>query len=39
MQISKELIDFINEKENKELLNNFEFKELYEKLNSKTHVG
>ena len=39
MQISKELIDFINEKENKELLNNFEFKELYEKLNSKTNAG
>ena len=33
MQISKTLINFINDKENKELLNNFKFKELYEKLN------
>ena len=33
MPISKTLIDFINNKENKELLNNFKFKELYEKLN------
>ena len=33
MQISKTLIDFINDNENKELLNNFKFKELYEKLN------
>ena len=39
MQISKTLINFINDKENKELLNNFKFKELYEKLNSKTHYG
>ena len=33
MQISKILINFINDKENKELLNNFKFKELYTKLN------
>ena len=39
MQISKTLINFIKDKENKELLNNFKFKELYEKLNSKTNAG
>ena len=33
MQISKILINFINDYENKELLNNFKFKELYKKLN------
>ena len=33
MQISKILMDFINDEENKKLLNNFKFKELYEKLN------
>ena len=33
MQISKTLINFINDKENKELLNNSKFKELYKKLN------
>ena len=39
MQISKTLLNFIKDKENKELLNNFKFKELYEKLNSKTNAG
>ena len=29
MQISEILIDFINDARNKELLNNFKFKELY----------
>lgn len=37
MQISKILIDFINDKENKELLNQFKFKELYEKLTKLKH--
>lgn len=32
MLVSKELIDFINDDENKKLLNNFKFKDLYEKL-------
>ena len=42
MQISKRLINFINDYENKELLNNFKFKELYEKLNkhgNDEHIG
>ena len=32
MQISQEVIDFINDSENKKLLNDFKFKKLYEKL-------
>ena len=37
MQISKILMNFINDKENKELLNQFKFKELYEKLTKLKH--
>lgn len=37
MQISAELNNFINDNENKELLNQYKFKELYEKLNKLEH--
>lgn len=37
MQISTELNKFIYNKENKELLNQFKFKELYDKLNKLKH--
>lgn len=35
MQIPQELTNFINDNENKKLLNNYKFKELYEKLNER----
>ena len=39
MQISQDLIDFINDARNKELLNEFKFKELYKELNGKRYAG
>ena len=39
MQILEILTDFINDARNKELLNEFKFKELYKELNGKRYAG